>query len=126
MAVADLQNAGVPPTDIDLIESEADARLPTDVVEDAAQPPAVAGATIGGGLGGALGVLIGIGSISAPFLGPVVRTGWVLPTVIGRGHRRNHRRGGRDGDEAGRDEPAGAFRRRGPAAGPMPGHAPHR
>jgi hypothetical protein len=85
LAVADLQTAGLPADDIDLIESEADARLPAGVAEDVAQPPAMAGATIGAGIGGGLGVLIGVGAVSVPFLNPVVQTGWVLPTVIGAG-----------------------------------------
>ncbi|MEJ1976043.1 MAG: DUF1269 domain-containing protein [Acetobacteraceae bacterium] len=82
-AVADLQAAGVPATDIDLIESEADARLPAAVAEDAAQPPAATGATIGAGIGGGLGALIGIGAISVSFLQPLAQTGWLVPTVIG-------------------------------------------
>jgi hypothetical protein len=85
LAVADLQTAGVPADDIDLIESEADARLPAGVADDVAQPPAVAGATIGAGIGGGIGALIGVGAISVPFLNPVAQTGWLLPTVIGAG-----------------------------------------
>jgi hypothetical protein len=82
-AMADLTAAGIPESDISLIESEDDARLPADVAKDAAQPPAVAGATLGAGIGGGIGVLVGIGAISFPFLDPIAALNWLVPTVIG-------------------------------------------
>jgi hypothetical protein len=82
-AVADLVAAGVPDSDISLIESEDDARLPPEVAQDTAQAPAVAGATLGVGIGGGLGVLVGVGAIAFPLLDPIVELGWVVPTVIG-------------------------------------------
>lgn len=82
-AMADLVAAGVPDADISLIESENDARLPSDVAKDAAESPAAAGATLGGGIGGGLGVLIGVGAISFPFLDPIAALGWFIPTLVG-------------------------------------------
>ena len=79
--VADLTAEGVPAADINLIESEADPRLPSEVAEDAAQNPAGTGATMGAVVGGGIGALAGVGAITIPFIDPIVQTGWVLPTV---------------------------------------------
>jgi hypothetical protein len=80
-AVADLTAAGVPADDITLIESEADPRLPREVVQDTAQSPAGTGATMGAVLGGGIGVLAGVGAIAIPFLAPLVDAGWIVPTI---------------------------------------------
>jgi hypothetical protein len=82
-AVADLTTAGVPDSDISLIESEDDARLPPEVATDMAQSPARTGATLGVGIGGGLGALVGVGAISIAALDPLAQLGWVVPTVLG-------------------------------------------
>ena len=81
--MADLTSLGIPDTDISLIESEDDARLPAGVSGDAAQSPARTGATLGFGIGLGLGALVGVSAISVPLLDPLVAVGWFLPTVIG-------------------------------------------
>ena len=80
--VADLTAAGVPATDISLIEGENDARLPRDVVADSAQNPAGTGATLGAAIGAGIGVLEGVGAISLPFLTPLTTAGWIVPTLV--------------------------------------------
>ena len=80
--VADLIAAGIPATDVSVIESEMDARLPQEVVTDTAQSPAVTGGTIGAAIGAGIGALDGVGSINIPFTDPLVATGWVLPCVV--------------------------------------------
>lgn len=82
-ALADLTTAGIPSSDISLIESDNDARLPPEVAADSAQSPAVGGATLGGGICGGLGVLIGVGAIDFPGLGVLAGMGWLVPTIIG-------------------------------------------
>ncbi len=80
--VADLTAAGIPATDVSVIESETDARLPRDVAADTAQSPALTGATLGAAVGGGIGALDGIGAMTIPFTDPLVATGWVLPCVV--------------------------------------------
>ena len=80
--VADLTAAGISATDVSLIESETDARLPQDVATDTAQNPAVTGATLGAAIGAGIGALDGVGAIAIPFTDPLVATGWVLPCVV--------------------------------------------
>lgn len=82
-AMADLTALGIPSTDISVIESETDARLPAGVSNDMAQSPARTGATLGFGIGLGLGALVGVGAISVPLFDPLVNLGWLLPTLIG-------------------------------------------
>ena len=77
--VADLTAEGVPATDINLIESEFDARLPAEVTRDTAQSPAGTGATLGAVIGGGLGALAGVGAINVPLLDPLVQLGFMAP-----------------------------------------------
>ena len=79
--VADLTAEGVSATDINVIESESDPRLPSEVAEDAAQNPAGTGATLGAVIGGGIGVLAGVGAITIPYIDPLLQTGWVVPTL---------------------------------------------
>jgi hypothetical protein len=79
--VADLTDAGVPSSDISLIESEDDARLPADVSAETAQNPVVTGLTLGLAIGGGLGALDGIGAITIPFTEPLTQPGWVVPCI---------------------------------------------
>ena len=79
--VADLTAEGVSPADINMIESESDPRLPSEVMQDTAQNPAGTGATMGALVGAGIGALAGVGAITIPFLNPLVQTGWVVPTI---------------------------------------------
>lgn len=81
-AVADLVAAGVPDTDISLIESEGDARLPPDVATDDAQSPASTGAKLGAGIGGGFGMLVGVGAVGIPGVDVDV-IGWFPPILAG-------------------------------------------
>ena len=80
--VADLTAAGIPAGNVSLIESGTDARLPSGVLNDTAQSPAVTGATLGAAIGGGIGALDGVGAITIPYTEPLVATGWVLPCVV--------------------------------------------
>ena len=80
--VAELNRMGIPPDAINLIESDADARLPSDVADDAAQNPAIAGATLGGTVGAGIGALVGVDAISMPFVSPLAAGGWLLPCAV--------------------------------------------
>ena len=79
--VAELNRMGIPPDAINLIESDADARLPPDVTDDAAQSPAVAGATLGGTVGAGIGALVGVDAISMPFVSQLAASGWLVPCL---------------------------------------------
>lgn len=79
--VADLTALGVPASDINVIDSESDARLPRDVADDTAQNPAGTGATLGAVIGGGIGALAGVGAITVSLLDPLVQAGWLVPTV---------------------------------------------
>ncbi len=81
LVVADLTAEGVAATDISVIESESDPRLPSEVAEDAAQNPAGTGATLGAVIGGGIGALAGVGAITLPYIDPLIQTGWVVPTL---------------------------------------------
>lgn len=83
--VADLTAQGIPATDINLIDSKSDPRLPSEVVEDTAQNPAGTGATLGTAIGGCLGALVGVGAVTVPMLDPLVQAGWLVPTITGAG-----------------------------------------
>lgn len=80
--MADLTNYGIPASEINVIESEADPRLPPEVAAAGAQNPAGTGATLGTVIGGGLGALAGIGAITLPYADPLLVTGWVVPTLV--------------------------------------------
>ena len=89
-AVAGLEAAGVPHSDISLVANNSDSWYSTDKkvdrdrdgVDDRAEG-AGTGAGIGAGLGGAAGLLAGLGLLAIPGLGPVVAAGWLAATAVG-------------------------------------------
>lgn len=93
-AVDDLEDSGIPASDISIIASNADGwydkASPTvrnkridhdlDGVDDRREG-ADAGAAIGGTIGGVAGLLAGLGLLTIPGLGPVVAAGWLASTA---------------------------------------------
>src|SRR5215208_2569545 len=99
-AVAELEAAGVPRSEISVVASNADnwyesgdrrtaATTTTnrvdrdaDGVDDRAEG-AGAGAGIGAAVGGTAGLLTGLGIMAIPGVGPVVAAGWLVATAAG-------------------------------------------
>jgi hypothetical protein len=105
-AVAELEAAGTPHSDISIVASNADnwyatqGRGPTtttrpgaaqttakldrdrDGVDDRSEGAATGGG-IGAALGGAAGVLAGLGLMAIPGVGPVVAAGWLVAMLTG-------------------------------------------
>src|SRR4051812_11383975 len=90
-AVARLEAAGVPHSDISIVANNSDGWFSgnkgkvdrdRDGVDDRAEG-AGTGAGIGAGLGGAAGLLAGLGLLAIPGLGPVVAAGWLAATAAG-------------------------------------------
>jgi hypothetical protein len=89
-AVASLETAGVPHSDLSIVANNSDNWYSTDKkvdrdrdgVDDRAEGAAT-GASLGAGLGGAAGLLAGLGLLAIPGLGPVVAAGWLASTALG-------------------------------------------
>jgi hypothetical protein len=89
-AVARLQAAGVPHSDISIVANNSDNWFSSDGkvdrdrdgTDDRAEG-AGTGAGIGAGIGGAAGLLAGLGLLAIPGLGPVVAAGWLAATATG-------------------------------------------
>jgi hypothetical protein len=88
-AVARLESAGLPHSDISIVANNSDNWFSGDKkdrdrdgVDDRAES-AGKGAGIGAGLGGAAGLLAGLGLLAIPGLGPVVAAGWLASTAVG-------------------------------------------
>ena len=88
-AVARLESAGVPYSDISIVANNSDNWFSgdrkdrdRDGVDDRAES-AGKGAGIGAGIGGAAGLLAGLGLLAIPGLGPVVAAGWLASTAVG-------------------------------------------
>ncbi len=89
-AVARLEAAGVPHSDISIVANNSDSWFSSDNnvnrdhdgVDDRAEG-AGKGAGIGAGVGGAAGLLAGLGLLAIPGLGPVVAAGWLAATAVG-------------------------------------------
>ncbi|MCK1284708.1 hypothetical protein IVB41_12360 [Bradyrhizobium sp. 44] len=89
-AVASLEAAGVPHSDLSIVANNSDNWYSTDKkvdrdrdgVDDRAEGAAT-GAGLGAGLGGAAGLLAGLGLLAIPGLGPVVAAGWLASTALG-------------------------------------------
>src|ERR1700730_11712023 len=89
-AVARLEAAGVPHSEISIVANNSDNWFGADKkvdrdrngVDDRAEG-AGRGAGIGAGLGGAAGLLAGLGLLAIPGLGPVVAAGWLAATAVG-------------------------------------------
>jgi hypothetical protein len=81
-AMNDLEEAGIPASDISIVSSNADNRYDekhrTHAAEDAAK-----GAGIGAVVGGLGGLLTGLGLMAIPGVGPVVAAGWLVATAVG-------------------------------------------
>jgi len=86
-AVADLEAAGVPHSEISLISHRASdphyAPAETAAIREEPASDAGTGAAIGGVLGGAAGLLAGLGMLTIPGIGPVVAAGWLAATAAG-------------------------------------------
>lgn len=76
--VAELEEAGAPPSDINII---ANRYVCEETVHG--DEPAGAGAGIGAALGGTAGLLAGLGMIAIPGVGPVVAAGALAATAVG-------------------------------------------
>jgi hypothetical protein len=79
-AVADLEAAGVPPSEISLVANKYVSKEYAEVEDVSA---AGKGAGIGAALGGSAGLLAGLGLLAIPGLGPVVAVGWFAATAVG-------------------------------------------
>lgn len=94
-AAEELEDSGIPASDISIISSNADGwydrnRDPSvtnkhvdrdlDGVDDRREG-ADAGAAIGGTIGGVAGLLAGLGMLAIPGIGPVVAAGWLVSTA---------------------------------------------
>jgi hypothetical protein len=95
-AVAELERAGIPHSDISIVASNAEGWYDrdgtavrrsgkidrdNDGVDDRAEG-AAAGAGIGAAAGGLAGLLAGLGLLAIPGLGPVVAAGWLASTAL--------------------------------------------
>ena len=89
-AVARLEAAGVPHSDVSIVANNSDSWFSSDKtvdrdrdgVDDRAEG-AGKGAGLGAGVGGAAGLLAGLGLLAIPGLGPVVAAGWLAATAVG-------------------------------------------
>ena len=79
-AVADLEAAGVPSSDMSLVANKYVSEKYDDVDEVSG---AASGASVGAAVGGGAGLLAGIGLLAIPGLGPVVAAGWLASTAVG-------------------------------------------
>lgn len=88
-AVRELEDAGVPHSDISIVANDAHgehARLAGErgaETASAAGEDARQGAGIGAVVGGAGGLLAGLGLLAIPGVGPVVAAGWLATTLVG-------------------------------------------
>ena len=80
-AVADLETAGIPISDISVLANqEASQGYDDDADQETEAGP---GAGLGAVVGGTAGLLTGLGLMAIPGLGPVVAAGWLTTTVLG-------------------------------------------
>jgi hypothetical protein len=89
-AIASLEAAGVPHSDLSILANNSDNWYGADKqvedrdgTDDRTEEGAATGAGIGAGLGGAAGLLAGLGVLAIPGLGPVVAAGWLASTTLG-------------------------------------------
>lgn len=73
--VTELENAGIPSSDISIVGRDHD--------ESNAGDGAAAGAGLGAVVGGTGGLLTGLGIMAIPGVGPVVAAGWLASTLVG-------------------------------------------
>lgn len=79
-AVAELEAAGIPSSEISLLANKHVSEKYADV-KDVSE--AATGAGIGAVVGGTAGLLAGLGLLAIPGLGPVVAAGWLAATAVG-------------------------------------------
>ncbi|WP_236960098.1 hypothetical protein [Methylobacterium durans] len=93
-AVAKLEAAGVPHSDVSIVANNEGDRHSGLVgrgdrdhheAKEGAETGAGTGATVGTLAGGALGLLTGLGLMAIPGVGPVVAAGWLVTTLAGAG-----------------------------------------
>ena len=94
-AVAELERAGIPHSDISIVASNAEGWYDRDRKTSGVDPRhdrdhdgrddraegAATGAGIGATLGGVAGLLAGLGLLAIPGIGPVVAAGWLASTA---------------------------------------------
>jgi len=79
-AVAALEDAGIPSSEVSLVAN----KYVSDKYDDVETVSKTgAGAGIGGVLGGGAGLLAGLGLLAIPGLGPVVAAGWLASLAVG-------------------------------------------
>lgn len=91
MATRELENMGVPHSDISIVASNRDKWFDENKSRDGMKDSdrddraegAAKGATTGTVLGAGAGLLAGLGLLAIPGLGPVVAAGWLASTVTG-------------------------------------------
>ena len=76
--VRDLEAAGVPSSDINLVANRGSDGQVVDQTSGAAT-----GAAVGTAIGGGAGLLAGLGMMAIPGIGPVVAAGWAAATALG-------------------------------------------
>jgi hypothetical protein len=79
-AVAAIETAGVPASEVSLIANKHVSDRHADVKDGS---KAGTGAGIGGVVGGGAGLLAGLGILAIPGLGPVVAVGWLAALAVG-------------------------------------------
>ena len=82
-AVARLEQAGIPHSDISIVSNDPANRTYLD--ETGENTGTGTGASLGTVLGGGAGLLAGLGMLAIPGLGPVVAAGWLASTLVGAG-----------------------------------------
>ncbi|MDP2329262.1 MAG: hypothetical protein Q8M19_01010 [Reyranella sp.] len=80
-AVAAIEDAGVPTSEVSLVANKYVGDEYTDVSKTS--EGAGTGAGIGGAVGGGAGLLAGLGLLAIPGLGPVVAAGWLAALAVG-------------------------------------------
>ena len=79
-AVAAVEAAGVPSSEVSLVANKYVSEKYADVTDVS---KAGTGAGIGGVVGGGAGLLAGLGLLAIPGLGPVVAVGWLASLAVG-------------------------------------------
>src|SRR5687767_13068949 len=78
--VTELEEAGIPSSDISLVANKVVTDRHSDVDEASST---ATGAGVGAVVGGGAGLLAGLGLLAIPGLGPVVAAGWLAATAVG-------------------------------------------